>query len=94
MYIDCSCGFFVVCEELEDDAQEWSTCGFDCIQFNKNKKDTSNGIKRLFYNLFFNSFRYKLDLDVVADNCKPWLKDPVDIERNNNHIAVSNKEYN
>ena len=29
MYIDCSCGFCVVCEEVEDDVQEWSTCGFD-----------------------------------------------------------------
>ena len=38
MYMDCSCGFCVVCEELEDNVQEWCTCGFDYNQFSRNKK--------------------------------------------------------
>ena len=64
---------------------------FDCNQFNRNKKDALKGVKKRFDNLSFNCFWYKLNLDIVADHYKPWLKDYVDIEMNNEHISISKK---
>ena len=91
IYIDCNCGSCVVCEDLEDDIQEWSSCGIDYNSFNRDEKDTLEGIRRLFENLSFNCFWSRIHLGIVADHHKTWLRYHKDIERNNRHIEISRK---
>ena len=80
-----------VCGDLEHDVPEWSTCGFDYNQFNRIKKDTLEGIRRLFDHPSFTCFWYNFHLAIVADHSKPWLKDCENIKINNRRIEISKK---
>ena len=53
MYSGGNCGFCVVCKDLEDDVQEWSTCDFEYNQFNKEIKHFRRNEKAIDNNSFW-----------------------------------------